>query len=89
MAMPLVGGFPKRDGAPYDEVSPGDVYLHQNHDVTGTIGYLFALFLARNQKRLDRAIRSISGGVSMSSLGTSLAVKGNKRKHGVAGSRKL
>ena len=88
-AMPLMGGFTTRDGALCDEVSAGDLYLNQNYYATSTIGYLSSLFVALDRQRLERTMRSISGGISLSSLDTSIVVRAGGRKHGAVGSSKM
>ena len=86
MAMPFVGSFTTRDGALCDEVCSGDIYLHRDYYATSTMGYLSSLFFALDQKRLDRTMRSISGGVPLGSLDTSLVVRGSRDRNGKAGS---
>ena len=88
-AMPYVGGFVTRDGALYDEVSAGDVYLNRNYYGTSTIGYMSSLFIALDQRRLERAMRSISGGESLEKLGASFVVKRRKGNGGAVGTGKM
>lgn len=75
MAMPFIGGFTTSDGPLYDEVSAGDIYFNQSYYGTSTIGYLSSLFFALDRKRLDRAMRTISGGESCNALATSLIIR--------------
>lgn len=89
MAMPYSGGFTTKDGSLCDEVSPGDIYFNQNYYGTSTIGYLSSLFFALDRKRLDRAMRTISGSESTTSLDTSLIIKSSGNKREATGSSKL
>ena len=87
--MPYVGGFTTRDGTLCDEVSAGDIYLHQDYYGTSTMGYLSSVFVALDSERLDQVMRSISGGQSLDSLATSVVIRGVKDAHGAAGVSKL
>ena len=75
-AMPLLGGFVTTNRGQRDEVGPGDLYLNRNYYGTSRMGYLSSLFVALDQQRLDRAMRSISGGDSLASLEDVILVRG-------------
>ena len=79
-AMPFVGSFVTRDGALCDEVGAGDIYLNQDYYATSTIGYLSSLFVAIDHKRLERTLRSVSGGQSLRSLGPSVIIRNQDRR---------
>ena len=88
-AMPFMGGFITRDGALCDEVSAGDIYLNTDYYATSTIGYLSSVFVALDRQRLDRAMRSISGGESLRSIGTSVVIQGRTRAPSAVGTGKM
>ena len=88
-AMPFMGGFVSRDGALCDEVKAGDIYLNQEYYATSAIGYLSSLFVALDRQRLERTMRSISGGSSLQALAPSVVVKGGNSTGKAAGARKM